>query len=101
MNYEQKFDDDFRELFTKLLRENEDFGKDLWSALSNVSWIHKDDVEDTHCGHSFRSAGSLIASMLCYGAYMDWYCSSPPGVVSKHIADLMGSKGWKYELLGR
>jgi len=30
MDYDQKFDDDFRELFTKHLREHEGFGKELW-----------------------------------------------------------------------
>ena len=38
MHYVQRFDDDFRELFTKRLRENEDFGKELWAALANVRW---------------------------------------------------------------
>ena len=61
MDYNQKFDDDFRALFTKRLIENEDFGKELWSALANVSWHNKQDPNNTDCGHSFRSAGSLIA----------------------------------------
>ena len=99
MDYDQKFDDDFRELFTKLLRENEEFGKELWSALANVDWFHEDDENKTECGHSFRSAGSLIASMLCHGDYMDWYCSAPDGVVSEYIANAMQSKGWEYEIL--
>ena len=100
MDYDQQFDDDFRELFTKTLRENEVFGKELWSALANVSWYNEADRDKTDCGHSFRSAGSLIASMLCRGDYMDWYCSAPDGVVSEYIADRMASKGWKYEILG-
>ncbi|MCL2293403.1 MAG: hypothetical protein FWC36_00835 [Spirochaetes bacterium] len=100
MNYDQKFDDDFRELFTKQLREDEDFGKELWSALANVSWYHESDLDKTDCGHSFRSAGALIASMLCYGNYMDWYCSAHDGVVSEYIANAMASKGWNYEILG-
>jgi len=99
MNYDQKFDDDFRELFTKQLRENEEFGKELWSALANVDWLHEDDENKTKCGYSFRSAGALIASMLCRGDYMDWYCSAPDGVVSEHIANAMQSKGWRYKLL--
>jgi hypothetical protein len=100
MDYDQKFDDDFRELFTRRLRENEDFGKELWSALANVDWYHESDAENTDCGHSFRSAGALIASMLCHGDYMDWYCSAPDGVVSEDIAQAMASRGWNYEVLG-
>ena len=101
--YEQKFDDDFRELFTKRLRENEDFGCELWSALAalaNVDWINDDDKTKTAYGHSFRSAGSLIASMLVKGNYMDWYCSALDGVVSDYIASSMASKGWGYKILG-
>ena len=99
MDYNQKFDDDFRELFTKQLRENEDFGIELWSALANVSWHNESDPDKTDCGHSFRSAGSLIASMLCHGDYMDWYCSGPYSTVSEYIADAMLSKGWQYDVL--
>ena len=29
MDYDQKFDDDFRELFTKQLKENGELGKEL------------------------------------------------------------------------
>ena len=97
MNYRQKFDDDFREFFTKRLRENEEFGTELWSALANVEWFHKDDPDNAGQGWSFRAAGSFIASMLCYGDYMDWYCSGPDGVVSDYIAEAMASKGWRYE----
>ena len=96
--YAQKFDDDFRELFTKRLRENEEFGKELWSALANVGWFHKDDPDNTNIGFSFRVAGSLIASMLCYGDYMDWYCSGPDGVVSDFISEVMAARGWRYEV---
>ena len=97
MDYNQKFNDDFRELFTKRLRESEDFGIEIWSALANVGWFNNADIENTECGYSFRGAGSLIASMLCCGDYMDWYCSGPDGVVSEYIAEKMASKGWRYE----
>ena len=98
--YRQKFDDDFRELFTKPLRENEKFGIELWSALANVDWYHESDPnpEESDCGYSFRGAGSLIASMLCSGDYMDWYCSGPDSVVSEFIGSAMAGKGWRYKL---
>jgi hypothetical protein len=100
MDFEQKFDDDFRELFTKRLRENEDFGEELWSALANVNWRNDSDPDNTDCGHTFRSGGALIALMLGHGDYIDWYCSSPDGVVSEYIANAMASKGWRYEIMG-
>jgi hypothetical protein len=68
--------------------------------LANVSWYNKSDPDNTECGHSFRSAGDLIASILCHGHYMDWYCSGPPAVVSEDIAALMLSKGWQFKVLG-
>jgi len=40
MDYIHKFNDDFRELFTKRPRANEDFGIELWSYLFNVNWLH-------------------------------------------------------------
>jgi len=98
--FDQKFEDDFRELFTARLKEDEDFGSELWSAMANVSWIHKDDPDKTECGRSFRSAGSMIASMLGIGDYIDWYCSGPYETVSEYIAQAMASKGWRYELAG-
>jgi len=63
-----------------------------------VSWIHNDDEENAECGYSFRSAGSLIASILCDGSYTDWYCSGPDGVVCDEIAGAMASRGWRYEV---
>jgi hypothetical protein len=104
--YEKKFDEDFRELFTQRLKEDRNFGCELWSALANVGWYHADDcrtddLEEAHeCGRSFRGAGSLIADMYGDGDYVDWYCSGPYITVSEYIATQMASKGWRYELYG-
>jgi hypothetical protein len=97
-DYYQKFEDDFRELFTARLKKNENFGIELWSAMANVRWYHNDDPDKNDCGQSFRSAGSLIASMLDSGCYLDWYCSGPCSVVNKYIAEKMASKGWHYDI---
>ena len=98
MDYWQKFDDDFRELFLTQLLDDEGFGVELWSAIANVSWYHESDSEKKDYGRSFRAAGKLIASMLCRGDYLDWYCSGPDGVVSESITSAMASKGWRYEI---
>ena len=100
VDYEKKFDDDFRELFTQRLKENKDFGSELWSSMANVIWTHTADPAETNCGHGFRGAGALIAEMLGEGDYVDWYCSGPYITVSKYIAEKMASKGWLYELSG-
>jgi len=99
IDYQQKFNSDFSELFTKRLKEDEDFGCELWSAIANVHWFHDDDEAKTACGRSFRGAGSLIASMLGKGTYIDWYCSGPYCTVSDYIAETMASRGWQYVLL--
>jgi hypothetical protein len=99
IDYQQKFNNDFRELFTTRLKEDEDFGCELWSAIANVHWLHDDDETKTACGRSFRGAGSLIASMLGKGTYTDWYCSGPYCTVSGYIAETMASRGWQYVLL--
>jgi hypothetical protein len=100
IDYQQKFDNDFHELFTERLKENEDFGCELWSSMANVTWYHLLDLKETDCGHSFRGAGALIADMLGKGDYIDWYCSGPYETVSDYIALRMASKGWYFELAG-
>jgi hypothetical protein len=101
LDYQRKLDDDLRILFTRRLRGNSEFGKELWAALANVSWYHLSDPNKTECGYAFREAGSLIASMLCKGDYMDWYCSGSDGTVSDYIAEKMASKFWRYKLCDR
>ena len=98
MNYQKKLRNDYRELFSEKLNENNEFGIDLWSSLANVRWFNKADKENTDCGLSFRSAGSMIAELLGEGDYMDWYCSGDVGVVSEYIADAMATRGWRYEI---
>ena len=83
----QKFDDDWRGLFTKRVRANIEFGGKLWAALANVYWYHKDDPNKNECGASFRGAGDLINSMLGFNNYMDWlFDGFDAGVVSEEIA---------------
>ena len=96
IDYQQKFDDDWRELFTSRLKEDEDFGIELWSAMANVGWSHESNP-GADFGHSFRGAGALIADMLGKGDYIDWYCSGPDNVVSEYIAEAMASKGWVFD----
>jgi len=99
-DFDRKFDDDFRELFTERLKENEDFGCELWSAMANVSWHHEDDPDETYCRRSFRGAGSLIAVMEGKDNYTKWYCSGPYETICEYIAEKMAAKGWHYEVDG-
>ena len=97
----QKFDDDWRELFTKKLRENTKFGYDLWAALANIQWTHDDDPNKNGCGPiSFRRAASFVSSMLCYEIdQLECLEHTDAGVVSDEIASAMASRGWRYELV--
>ena len=95
-DFDRKFDDDFRELFTKRLKEDEDFGRELWSAMANVTWHHEDDPDYYGYSRSFRGAGSLIAVMEGKDNYTKWYCSGPYETVSGYIAEKMASKGWRH-----
>jgi len=97
---DQKFDEDFQQLFTERLKANEKFGYELWSALANVNWYNKNDSEQTRCARSYRAAGTLIAVMEGKDKYTKWYCSAPYKTVSGFIASAMAEKGWRYEIEG-
>jgi len=97
---DRKFDEDFRELFTERLKDDSNFGYELWSSMANVSWINEDDPDETYCRRSFRGAGSLIAVMEGKDKYTKWYCSGPYEAVSEYIAKAMAARGWRYELDG-
>lgn len=73
------------------IRGDRQIGVEMWQALSNVDWAHRDGHT---AGYSFRAAGDLVAAIRGEGMYMDWYCSGPSGVVSERIAAALASEGW-------
>jgi hypothetical protein len=94
-----KFDKDICELFTKRLRSDKDFCKELWSALANVAWYYESDNGITTDDHSFRSASALISTIIGYGSdfyYLNFLNSCNLGTVSDYISAAMKTKGWQY-----
>lgn len=70
---------------------------DMWSALANVEWYHKDG---DNAGYSFRAAGDLVAAIYGQGTdYMTFYCSGPYATVSTEIAEALRKEGWTYEIM--
>jgi len=74
------------------IRADRQVGRELWSALANVDWVH---AHGDTAGYSFRAAGDLIAAVRGEGSYLDWYCCGPDGIVSKRIAAALVVEGWR------
>lgn len=91
VNDEDKFETSVDRAFGQLMRNEDEACVEVWSALANLGWVHKDG--DT-AAYSFRAAGDLVAAIKGSGMYMDWYCSGPEGVVSQRFAEAMKGEGW-------
>lgn len=89
------FEQDLAELLGDRLRADLDFAYLVYGSLGNVEWQHK---EATY-GCTFRSAGDLIAKIRDQGeSYLDFYCSSPEGVVDEEAAAALATRGWVAEI---
>jgi len=76
------------------------FAEELYAALSNIQWFRmSDSTRDPDAAYtfSFRYAAGMVASMRNQGEnYMDFYCSSKEGIVSRRIQDELKRLGWKW-----
>lgn len=91
------FEQDLYDLFHDRMVEDEEFCKDIWAALANVSWHNVKTGDNYSC--SFRHAGSLIAHIIDKGCYLDWYCCTRDGVVTEEIEEKLKTRGWEPEQL--
>ena len=64
----------------------------LYSALCNTLWRHKGASTDWY--HSWRHAGSVVASLRGEGCYLDWYCSMSEGLMDEQVLAEIGVLGW-------
>ena len=79
------------------IRDDMGLACDMWSALANVEWFHKDG---DRAGYSFRAAGDLVAAIFGQDTdYMTFYCSGPYATISTEIAEALEKEGWTYEIL--
>jgi hypothetical protein len=90
------FEQTCERLFGEEIRQSDEEGSALWSALAKVDWTGPNG-EDV--GYSFRAAGDLIAALKREGDYMAWYCSGPDGFVSEDIAEKLAAEGWRFTVL--
>lgn len=99
-------------------RANKSYAQNIYAALCNMRWcnikgtdpqVTMDILKDELWSCSWRSAGGIVADMLGYGDYIDWYCSGinpdyeetatphgyvPEGVVTEEIANDLKQLGW-------
>lgn len=92
MNEADAFEAAVERSLGEAIRANRQIGRELWSALANVAWVH---AHGDTAGYSFRAAGDLIAAVRGEGSYLDWYCCGPDGVVSERIAAALAVEGWR------
>jgi hypothetical protein len=88
------FEQDLTELLGERMREDSAFACRVYGSLGNVEWQHAQATYSC----SFRYAGELIAEMRDQGEdYLDFYCSSPAGVVDSDVRAALGARGWTPE----
>lgn len=75
------------------------FAQNLYAAMCNMAWKKDEVISYT----SWRSAGSIVATMREEGDYMDWYCSGmipdaddnvEEGTVTREIEEILNEMGW-------
>jgi len=72
------------------MRNSKDYCKRFYATLCNNE-LYK---EATITSYSWRSTGGLVADILCYGDYMDWYCSGNEGHIDEEIESDLSNLGW-------
>lgn len=88
---EQAFVEGLERALGERIRGDDQFTMRAWGSLANVTWSHPTHGE---LGLSFRTAGDVLADIYGSGDYMEWYMSSPAGVVDQEFREAMAPEGW-------
>jgi hypothetical protein len=57
------------------VRTSDSYAQNLYAAMCNMRWQHKDAGPRSKWSCSWRHSGGIIADMQKKGDYIDWYCS--------------------------
>jgi hypothetical protein len=93
MKHKLQILNDLDALYGEKIYDEPELDKEIWSALANVDWFHKDHGTEYM---SFRVAAKFVAGFTDpteYG-YVK-YLSGTPAVVSRRIRKDLSKKGWK------
>ena len=75
-------------------QDPEGFGQQLYAALCNATWIHKDTGLEYSC--SWRYAGGIVSTMAySMDDYMRYYSSGNEGTVTDEILTELDKLGWE------
>jgi hypothetical protein len=87
------FETDLKEALGDQIIHDDEFANDVYAALCNVDWIHKDG---TVYGCTFREAGRLIGKIRKRGeSYLDFHDAGNKGFVAPPIAQVLAKYGWE------
>lgn len=75
----------------KAFVEDGDKANDLYAAMCNRPWKHRDG-DEWSC--SWRFAGGVVSGLRGCGDYMDHYCSGNEGHVTPEVKALLAPLGW-------
>lgn len=71
-------------------RNSKDYCRRFYATLCN-NGITKGEYST---GYSWRSTGALVADIIGYGDYLDWYCSGGEGNVDEEVFEDLKEIGW-------
>ena len=87
------------EWFVTKVRDSKTYAQNLYAAMCNMRWQKVDVmpiIKDEFWTCSWRSAGSVVATLRDSGDYLDWYCSGMGGLAGydEHEDEAVNDRGY-------